>query len=136
MEVSRAVRLQAHIDQAATDPVVWGKSDCCAWPASWVASEMRCSLALPSYSSRAEALKIIAAGGGLVALATNVLGRAGLVRTTLSPSVGDVGILEVTGGEVGVIFAQEGVAVWRRDTGGVLFLRPYARTVRAVWALP
>lgn len=130
--MTRADRLRAHVDAAANSPVVWGESDCTAFAAAWVATETGRPLALPAYGSRDEAERLIAAAGGLSAAWGEVLSRSGFAQTG-APALGDVGVIETTKGEVGVVFAAGGFALWRSEAG-VMPIRP-ARVV-AAWAVP
>lgn len=130
--MSRAVRLQAHIDAVTAVPVVWGLSDCSAWAGAWVESQLGRSLRLPRYRGEAEGRALIDAAGGLVALWDSVAARAGL-RETGAPALGDVGLVETSAfGPVGVIVAVGGLCALRTPAS-VTYLRP-RRFLRA-WTI-
>jgi hypothetical protein len=128
----RAARLQAHIEAVSGVPVAWGLSDCSAWAARWVAAESGRRLPLPAYAEEAEARALIAGAGGLTALWCGIAARAGLGETAC-PALGDVGVLQTGAyGEVGVIFAADGLCALRTPAG-VTFLRP--RRILRAWTI-
>jgi len=135
--MTRAELLQQHVEAVEGKPVVWGESDCTSWPASWV--ELATGRKVPrlgAYTSLDEAHALIDEAGGLDVLWTRALAEADVFSTPVyAAALGDVGIVETTFGKVGVIFAQDGVALWRAETGTAL-LRPRARNIVKIWALP
>lgn len=135
--MTRAELLQAHVDAAEGKPVEWGASDCTSWAASWVKTITGKDVPfLGSYASRDEALTLIDAAGGLDVLWTQALARVGIYPTPYPPILGDIGVVDTSRfGPVGVIFAADGIALWRADLGTAL-LRPRARDIIKVWALP
>lgn len=113
----REAALQAYVDAAADQPLVWGVSDCSSWAARWVATATGRAPVLPTYHSREQAHALIAAAGGLSRLWDDALGAIGIYTTT-EPLLGDVGIIDTRAhGPVGVVFAHAGIAYWRGDTG-------------------
>lgn len=135
-EKTRAELLQGHIDAVEGKPVVWGESDCTSWAAGWVESVTGKAVPfLGAYSSLEEAHTLIDEAGGLDVLWTRALAQVGIYSTPYEPALGDVGVVKTTFGSVGVIFAQDGIALWRADNGTGL-LRPRRRDIIKVWALP
>lgn len=134
---TRAELLQAHVEAVEGQPVVWGASDCTSWAASWVlAATGRAVPMLGAYASLDEAHALIDAAGGLDVLWTQALARAAIYLTPYEPTLGDVGIVDTASfGPVGVIFAANGTALWRAETGTAL-LRPRRRNIIKAWALP
>jgi hypothetical protein len=129
-------RLRRHIERSATDPVVWGESDCTAWAARWVGDFHDRSLALPRWRSREEAYALIASAGSLAALWSDALARFGLPERFDAPQAGDVGIIETrVAGQVGVIFIHDALVAWRGAPTGARFLRPHPQAIVKVWAL-
>lgn len=62
--------------------------------------------------------------------------KLAIYSTPYEPALGDVGVVNTRRfGPVGVIFAQDGIALWRADNGTGL-LRPRRRDIIKVWALP
>lgn len=103
-----------------------GEHDCSAWPARWA------GIALPDYATDEQAIAIVEAGGGLVAVWERCIGDR--LKRVDHPEAGDIGIVETVGedmklGHVGAIFTGgrwailtprrvmfapvEAVAVWR-----------------------
>jgi hypothetical protein len=115
----RAERLRAYFDKSG--PVVWGESDCCAWPAKWIELVRGEPILLPAYRSRNEALKIIGAAGGLLPLAEQILMPLRLSATD-EPELGDVGVIRLSDRDVGAIFAEHGIALWRSEPAGAVGL--------------
>lgn len=129
---TRAERLQAFVKASESEPVVWGTTDCCAWPAQWVKDEAGRTLALPAYKSRDEAQALIKAAGSLIAVIAPVMADAGFATTDF-PVLGDVGVIALSDRDVGVIFAEGGYAVWRGEPRGSAFIKP--RNVLAAWTI-
>lgn len=127
--MTRAERLQAFVKAAEAEPIVWGKTDCCSWPAQWVKDETGRALSLPTYKSRDEAQALIRTAGSLLAIIDPIM--AGFARTDV-PVLGDVGVIALSDRDVGVIFAEGGFAVWRGDRGSA-FIKP--RNVLAAWTI-
>lgn len=135
--MTRAELLQAHIEAVEASPVLWGESDCTSWAASWVKTATGKNVPfLATYSSLDEAHRLIDEAGGLDVLWTQALAQIGIFSTPYDAVLGDVGIVNTASfGPVGVIFAKDGVALWRAETGTAL-LRPRRRTIIKTWALP
>jgi hypothetical protein len=129
--------LQAHVDAVEGKSVVWGESDCTSWAASWVRTVTGKNVPfLGSYTDIETAHRLIDEAGGLDVLWNRALAQVNIVSTPYDPILGDIGIVDTASfGPVGVIFAQDGVALWRADTGTAL-LRPRRRTIIKAWALP
>lgn len=136
-EVTRATLLQAHVAAVEGATVQWGASDCTSWCAAWVlAATGKTVPFLGSYATLDEAHALIDAAGGLDVLWAQALARVGIHATPYAPQLGDVGIVNTSRfGHVGVIFAADGIALWRAEAGTAL-LRPRARDIIKVWALP
>lgn len=132
--MERAVLLKAFIEGWKDVPVVWGESDCTAYAAKWVEIVTGSPVArLADYSSKDEALEIIAQYGGLLSLWDAALERAGIYENHLEPELGDVALVRTADhGDVGVIIANNGACILRTETG-TRFLRP--RSFVKVWAL-
>lgn len=135
--MTRAELLQAHCEAVEGLPVVWGQNDCTTWAKAWVETATGRSVPLlGTYSSIEEAHALIDESGGLDTLWMRALARAGIHSTPYDPALGDIGVVNTSRfGPVGVIFAQDGVALWRADNGTAL-LRPRRRDIIKVWALP
>ena len=133
LQADRAARLTAYVEAAAEAPVVWGESDCSAWPARWVSQELDRPVPLPPYASRAEAHALIAGAGGLVNLWRRAAVRLGLPETA-EPQLGDVGVIRLSDRDVGGIFAHGGIVLLRTDTG-VKPLQPRPQFIVAAWSL-
>lgn len=124
----RAAALRKYMDDAG--PVVWGESDCCAWPLRWAEKSTGKRFPLPRYSSRAEAEALVSRAGGLPALAESILSA---LMPTSTPICGDVGVVKLSDRDVGVIFCGNGLAAWRCEQRGAIFIRP--KTVLAAWSV-
>lgn len=119
-------------------PVVWGASDCSSFCAAWVARQAGQGVKLPDYKSRQAAHDLIAEAGGLYVLWHQALEglpvKERLLRGFDMPQAGDVGIVN-TGihGEVGVIFTDFNLCLWRAETG-FAYLHPRADRIVAAWS--
>ena len=135
--MTRADLLQAHIEAVEGKPVVWGESDCTSWAAAWVRAATGAKVPiLGAYTSLDEAHTLIDEAGGLDVLWTRALAQIDIFPTPYDPILGDVGVVNTSRfGPVGVIFGQDGIALWRADNGTGL-LRPRRRDIIKVWALP
>ncbi|WP_315920452.1 DUF6950 family protein [Mesorhizobium sp. SP-1A] len=132
-----AAMLQAHIEAVEGKPVVWGESDCTSWAASWVEKVTGDKPPfLAGYSSLEQAHALIDEAGGLDVLWGRSLSTIGIFsKPDYAAALGDIGIVDTASfGPVGVIFAQDGVALWRADNGTAL-LRPRSRNIVKVWNL-
>lgn len=134
---TRADLLQAHVAAVENKPVEWGVDDCTSWAAAWVLSAT--GKAVPfsaSYASLDEAHALIDEAGGLDVLWMRALAQIGIWSTPYQPELGDVGVVNTASfGPVGVIFANDGVALWRAESGTGL-LRPRKRDIVKAWSLP
>lgn len=130
----RIALLQEYVAASQSTPVIWGVSDCTAFAAGWVEKATGISIPrLATYSSKQEAHAIIERMGGLDNIWSEALGKVGVCERYSSPQVGDVAILETMRfGCVGVIVAQDQIAILRTDTG-TIFLRP--RQFMKIWAI-
>jgi hypothetical protein len=135
--MTRAEQLHAFIMAVEGKAVEWGRDDCTTWAAAWVKEVTGKEVPLlGSYSTLDEAHTIIDEAGGLDVLWTMALAPLNIHETPFEPQLGDVGIVNTSRlGHVGVIFAQDGIALWRAIQGTAL-LRPRARDIVKVWALP
>lgn len=139
MRTELAEPLRAHIDAAQECESVWGVSDCSKWAAAWVEQiHPGRSIALPRWSSREDAYRLIDAAGSLERLWSEALAGFDLERDirlfeTGRPQLGDVGIID-TGryGQVGGIFLHGEYFAWRAEKG-VAFLVP--RTIVKAWSI-
>ncbi|MHC3940231.1 DUF6950 family protein [Paenochrobactrum sp. BZR 201-1] len=132
--MERSELLKSFIEGWKDVPVVWGESDCTAYAAKWVEIATGCPMArLADYSSKDEALEIIAQHGGLLALWSNALAQAGIFENRGDPQLGDVALVRTADyGDIGVIIANDGACILRTETG-TRFLRP--RSFVKVWAI-
>lgn len=135
--MTRAEQLQAFVDAVEGRPVEWGISDCTSWCAAWVQAIAGKQVPfLGTYSTLDEAHVLIDEAGGLDVLWTQALSRVNIYASPYPPLLGDVGIVNTSRlGPVGVIFAQDGIALWRADQGTAL-LRPRPRDIIKSWPLP
>jgi hypothetical protein len=125
----RSQALREYIESAG--PVVWGESDCCAFPAKWIERVTGKRVHYPRYTTREEAHALIAkSGGSLVRLVERFLAPLRL-SPAADPQLGDVGVIRLSDRDVGVIFCHGGIAAWRCEQQGVAFLRPH--NVLAAW---
>jgi hypothetical protein len=134
MAVTRAELLQSFVERA-TEPVIWGKDDCTAWAADWI--EIATGVVVPrlDYSSEAEAKALIADRGGLLAIWNWALTKAELYPTR-EPELGDVGLVDTRLlGPVGVIFGHAGLAMRRRNEGGVWTFSTAHRALIRAWSI-
>lgn len=70
-------RLAAAIEAARTRPFTWGRHDCALWAADWVLACTGEDLAAGfrgRYATRAQAVALLGARGGLEAVVTSALG--------------------------------------------------------------
>lgn len=136
MDLTRAQRLQAFLARLEGKPVVWGKDDCSATPALWVAEETGLRVDYPAYSTEAEALALKANAGGLVPIWNDRLSRIGIYERIGEPELGDVAVVETRlYGQLGGIVAQARILIIRKDNGGWHPFGPVRRFAK-VWALP
>lgn len=132
--MTRAEQLQSFVMAVEGKPVEWGQDDCTTWAAAWVkeltGKEVQM---LSSYSTLEEAHTLIDEAGGLDVLWSMALAPLGIYEVIGQPQLGDVGIVSTARlGNVGVIFAQDGIALWRAIKGTAL-LRPRARDIIKAW---
>lgn len=137
--MDRADQLQAFVQAVEGKPVEWGRDDCTAWCAAWIREATGKEVPfLGSYDSLDQAHELIDAAGGLDALWSQALARVGMYSTPYvnDTQLGDIGIVNTSRfGPVGVIFSDDGIALWRADNGTAL-LRPRRRDIFKVWELP
>ncbi|WP_353641314.1 hypothetical protein [Mesorhizobium sp. WSM2239] len=132
--MTRAEQLQAFVMAVEGKPVEWGRDDCTTWAAAWVKEVTgRAVPQLGSYATLEEAHTLIDEAGGLDVLWSMALAPLSIYETPDQPQLGDVGIVNTARlGHVGVIFAQDGIALWRAIEGTAL-LRPRSRDIVKVW---
>ncbi|MBB4277021.1 DUF6950 family protein [Rhizobium mongolense] len=124
-------QLKAFIGAAQARPMVWGYDDCTGWPSLWVEQITARPLPRPVYSSRDEAMAIIAEHGSLARLWANVL--CGVLDETGIPEIGDIGVIDTgRAGHVGGIFMHGGFFAWRGETRVAPIL---PRTIIRVWSI-
>jgi hypothetical protein len=129
-------RVNAYVEAAKDEPMVWGESDCTAWPRRWVEAFHGRRMALPAWSSREEAVAHIERAGSLERLWSDALDEYGLFERFHPPRAGDVGIIHThLAGPVGGIFLNHGLFAWRATPCGVRMLLPREKTIIKVWAL-
>ncbi|MEP9374991.1 hypothetical protein [Mesorhizobium sp. KR1-2] len=129
----RAARLQAYVDAVEGKTVEWSVDDCTSFAAGWV--ELISGIMVPrlKFNNQDEAHSLIAGHGGLLPIWENALRNFPLRYEFDRPRLGDVGVVETSRfGEVGVIVAHDGIALWRAAKGTAL-LRP--RRFVKVWAI-
>lgn len=132
VDPGRAERLRAFVD-TSVEPVAWGMSDCSAWVADWIVVERGRPLRRPQYSTREEAMALIAANAnGLVGIWSDIA-RHNRLDEVSAPQVGDVGVIRLFKSDVGAIFAADGIAMWRNEAGGAIFIRP--KTILRAWTV-
>lgn len=132
--MNRAALLQEFVT-ASADPVVWSVSDCTAWARAWVKRATGIDVPVLPYANRDDAMALIAREGGLPAIWGRALGEAGLFETD-QPQLGDIGLVDTRiAGPIGVIFAQGGCALRRRDDGGVFTFATAHRALIKAWAI-
>lgn len=135
--MTRAELLQQHVEAVEGHPVVWGESDCTTWPAAWIerATGRKVPM-LGAYSTLDDAHRLIDEAGGLDVLWTRALAQVEIFSAPIyDAALGDVGIMRTSTGNVGVIFAADGTALWRAESGTAV-IRPRAKNIVKVWALP
>lgn len=134
--MTREQQLQAFVEAVEGKPVEWGVDDCTSWCAAWVRDLTGRDVPFSAfYATLDEAHALIDEAGGLDVLWTEALAQADIFSTPYPPQLGDVGIVNTSRfGNVGVIFAQDGIALWRAEAGTGL-LRPRARDIVKVWPL-
>jgi hypothetical protein len=113
-------------------PCVWGESDCCMLLAGWLRS-LGVAMDLPAYASEAEARRIIARAGGLVALLDPIASKAGL-QPVHHPRFGDVCVIALEHAQVGAIWLHGPYCAVRTDDGW-RYLQPVTEPL-AIWRVP
>lgn len=126
------LRLAAAIEAARGRPFSWGAQDCCLFAADVVRALTGEDLAAPfrgRYASRAQAVAILGARGGLEAVVTSVLGAP--LATPLLARRGDVVMVATADGPALGICADRGVC-WLTGPAGLVrcWLRDAARAWR------
>lgn len=113
----------------------YGVNDCSMFPAQWISDISGKELDIPFYDSRAAGNKLINEAGGLVNIWAGILGLAGFTERFDQPEFGDIGIMETRAfGEVGIIFCDCGLALWRSENGTAI-ISPRQKTILKVWAI-
>jgi hypothetical protein len=122
-------RLVAAIEAARGRPFAWGAMDCCLFAADVVLAMTGVDYAAGfrgRYDSRAGAVALLGARGGLEAVATSALGEP--LPTTLMAQRGDV--VMVRSPEGPALGVCEGVMAWFAGPDGVV-PRPMREAVKA-----
>lgn len=128
--ITRPERLHAFMERAAGE-VVWGVNDCTAAPVTWLAGEIGKALPLPSYTSREEALAIIAKHGTLADTWSAFADKYGVAERYGEPEFGDIGVIDTRlYGQIGGIITTSRVMLLRRDDGNWHALGPVRRFVK------
>jgi hypothetical protein len=129
-------RVNAYVEAAKEEPMVWGDSDCTAWPRRWVEQFHGRRMRLPHWSSREDAVAFIEKAGSLEELWSPALDEYGMREQFYAPEPGDVGIIHThVAGQIGGIFLNHGLFAWRATPSGVRVLLPRVKTIVKVWAL-
>ncbi len=116
------VDLAAYAKTVASTPCVWGKDDCTMFAARWAERVTGLTIGHEAYESREDALVIINAAGGLLPLWEGVLSRAG-INESYYPQYGDIGLIQLSFGPVGVIMTTDNLCMLRTETG-LTYIRP------------
>jgi len=123
-------RLQAVFSAARTRPFAWGEHDCCLHAAAVVEACTGVDLAAPwrgTYSTAAEAARLLASLGGLRALAA----QAGPEIDPAFATAGDVALIE--GEDGSELLAVHSGQVWTAvSVAGLVVVREPSR-VLAAW---
>lgn len=131
---TRVERLQVYIDAVKDTACEWGRDDCSMFAGRWIEREREIDLSLPRYRGEAEARAMIAREGGIVTIWDRIARESGILETSM-PELGDVGLIETARfGPVGVIFTQDGMALWRAMRG-LTVLQPRTRTIIKAWSV-
>jgi hypothetical protein len=118
---SRSERLTAYLAAGAALPFVWGERDCCLWVSDWIKAERGLDPGgelRGAYADQRACARIVKRAGGLSALVSNAMAKAGLPETD-APGLGDVGTITAGGetmmavclGERWALKAKDGLAV-------------------------
>lgn len=92
---------------------VWGESDCCLFALGWVEATTNQTLKRPMYNGKREALALIKQAGGLANLCDSVLSPVAY-KSRYLPELGEIAIIKTAHhGDVAVIGAGHGTALWR-----------------------
>lgn len=116
--MTRSQRLTAFVADGARLPFVFGRSCCALWVADWIAAERRLD---PAHELRGTfrchlgSARLQRRAGGLAALVAAPLAALGLVET-VSPAIGDVGVVMTKAGEIaGICMGGERWAMKTKD---------------------
>lgn len=132
--MTRAELLEEFVGRAS-EPTIWGQSDCTMWAANWVRLVSGRPVATLSYASEAEARTLIERHGGLLNIWDSSLAGAGFFESH-DPQLGDVGLVETRlSGPVGVIFGADGLALRRKHDGGVWTFSTARRALIKAWTI-
>ncbi|MEC9018117.1 MAG: hypothetical protein VYC29_09410 [Pseudomonadota bacterium] len=107
--------LGAYLTAVGGKPWIWGKADCCTFPADWL---ILCGLPDPmakwrgAYDDEWSCAALIEDAGGLLSLWIEALGQP----ENLEPEMGNVGVVQMWGHCAGAIFTGKRWAV--RTTRG------------------
>lgn len=124
--------LRHFLREASRQTFAYGKTDCLIWMAPWVMRRRGVDPAATlrgSYSTKAEALRIILCAGGMVPLMASLLEPLG-IRRAEEPVCGDVSVARGPEGEMGGIVLERMVACLAHPG---LFMRPMP--IVAAWNL-
>lgn len=108
------IKLPVFVQSLASDPFIYGETDCLMTLANWVRFVTGNDPAVHlrgQYHDEAGWRAIVSDAGGMVLLVDTIASRAGLVRADGEPVVGDVAIVDSKIGEVGGVRLERGWAV-------------------------
>jgi hypothetical protein len=128
------VTLSEYLRTGASEPFVWGKTDCCAWTSGWVREACGLDPVAPylsRYRTEIGAARLVTQGGGFMAWVSACVEAVGLAETE-APIPGDIGIVEDRSGNKAVAICAGRVWAAKAPTG---LLITEARPLRA-WRVP
>jgi hypothetical protein len=100
--------LAQYLRAGASQPFVWGETDCCAWVSGWVREATGLDPVGPyrsRYQTEIGATRLIKRGGGFVSWISACIEATGLRQTDV-PMAGDIGVVQdVNGGRAVAICA-------------------------------
>ena len=130
---TRADKLLAFLEDWQDKPATWGTSDCSGWPALWFFTATGARVPLPAYSTQGEAARHIVKAGSLVALWRHCLASTHAYEIEPEEArLGDVGVIEMSDGQKGFIFANPEFGYVKSDVG---ILPIPARHIAAAWRI-
>lgn len=128
--------VHAFIDEQSSGPMVWGETDCTAWPAKWVESVTGINPLPMTWDSKEEAHAIIQMFGSLAQLWELALEDSHLLEGYGEPAAGDVGVIDThLCDQVGGIFLAHRTFAWRAEGVGYRLLRPRLNAIVKFWRI-